>query len=84
MSALALWIDKPLLLVFVGCIYYLEAISVVLQVFSYKLFKKRIFKMSPIHHHFEMCGWNEIRIVSVFSLVTLIASAIGCWGFLAG
>jgi phospho-N-acetylmuramoyl-pentapeptide-transferase len=72
----------PLLLVFVGMIFYIEAFSVMLQVMSFKLFKKRIFKMSPIHHHFEMCGWNEIKIVVVFSLVTLVLSAIGSYGFL--
>lgn len=81
-GALALWLDRPLLLVFVGFIYYLEAFSVMLQVASYKLFKKRIFKMSPIHHHFEMCGWNEIKIVAVFSFVTVVLSAIGCFGYL--
>ncbi len=81
-SALAVWLDMPLILVFVGFIYYVEALSVVLQVISYKLFKKRIFKMSPIHHHFEMCGWNEIKIVVVFSLVTILLSAVGSYGFL--
>lgn len=81
-SALAMWLDMPLILVFVGIIYYAEAMSVVLQVISYKLFKKRIFKMSPIHHHFEMCGWNEIKIVAVFSVVTIIAAAIGSYGYL--
>jgi phospho-N-acetylmuramoyl-pentapeptide-transferase len=81
-SALAMWLDMPLLLVFVGMIFYIEAFSVMLQVMSFKLFKKRIFKMSPIHHHFEMCGWNEIKIVVVFSLVTLVLSAIGSYGFL--
>ncbi|MBR5527934.1 MAG: phospho-N-acetylmuramoyl-pentapeptide-transferase [Clostridia bacterium] len=81
-SCIAVWLDMPLILVFVGIIYYAEAISVVLQVASFKLFKKRIFKMSPIHHHFEMCGWNEIKIVGVFSFVTLVFSAIGSYGFL--
>ena len=83
-SSLALWLNMPLILVFVGIVYYIEALSVMLQVASYKLFKKRIFKMSPIHHHFEMCGWNEIKIVTVFSLVTLAASAVGSYGFLIG
>ena len=81
-SSLALWLNMPLILVFVGIVYYIEALSVMLQVASYKLFKKRIFKMSPIHHHFEMCGWNEIKIVTVFSLVNLAASAVGSYGFL--
>lgn len=81
-SAAAVWLDMPMLLVFVGIMYYVEAFSVMLQVASYKLFKKRIFKMSPIHHHFEMCGWSEIKIVTVFSAITFIASLIGCYGFL--
>ena len=81
-SALAVWLDMPLILVFVGFVYIVEALSVVLQVFSYKVFKKRIFKMSPIHHHFEMCGWKEIKIVVVFSLVTIVMSALGSWAFL--
>ncbi len=81
-SALAVWLDMPLILVFVGIIYYAEALSVVLQVASYKLFKKRIFKMSPIHHHFEMCSWSELKIVAVFSFVTIVFSAVGCYGYL--
>ena len=81
-SALAIWLKLPILLVFVGIVFYIEAFSVMLQVASFKLFKKRIFKMSPIHHHFEMCGWNEIKIVTVFSLVTLLVSAVGSYGFL--
>ncbi len=81
-SALAMWLNMPILLVFVGIIFYIEAFSVMLQVFSFKVFKRRIFKMSPIHHHFEMCGWNEIKIVVVFSIVTLVLSAVGSYGFL--
>ncbi len=81
-SAAALWLDMPLVLLFVGVMYYVEAFSVVIQVISYKLTKKRVFKMSPIHHHFEMCGWSEIKIVTVFSAVTIITSMIGCYGFL--
>lgn len=82
-SAIAVWLDKPLLLVFVGFVYYLEAISVVLQVASYKLFKKRIFKMSPIHHHFEMCGWNEWTIVGAAVAVTVLLSVLSCYGYLS-
>ena len=62
------------LLVFVfGSIYLIETLSVMLQVWFFKRTKgKRIFKMSPIHHHFELCGWNENKIVLVFSLVGFI------------
>ncbi|SCH28859.1 Phospho-N-acetylmuramoyl-pentapeptide-transferase [uncultured Ruminococcus sp.] len=75
--ALAFGLDMPLLLFIVGFIYWGEAASVILQVISFKLTGKRIFKMSPIHHHFEMSGWSEVKIVGVFSLVTLIVCVIG-------
>jgi len=80
--AAALMLDVPALLLFVGIVYYIESFSVMIQVTSYKLTKKRVFKMTPIHHHFEMCGWNEVKIVIVFSLVTAVFSAIGCFGFI--
>ena len=54
----------------------METLSVILQVTSYKLTGKRIFKMSPIHHHFELCGHSEIRIVKEFTLVAFILSAV--------
>lgn len=63
---------KPVLLLFAGVIYIIEAFSVILQVLYYKKTKKRLFKMSPIHHHFELCGWSENKIVAVFSAVTLL------------
>lgn len=68
--------DNEFLLLPVSCIWILEGLSVVLQVLSFKLTGKRIFKMSPIHHHFEKCGWGEIKIVAVFSFITVIFSAI--------
>lgn len=74
MVALAFGVNMPALLVLVGIVYICEAGSVVLQVASFKLTGKRIFKMSPIHHHFEMSGYSEVKIVALFSLVT----AIGC------
>ena len=66
-----------IVLVFVALVYVLEALSVVLQVISFKLTKKRIFKMSPIHHHFEMCGWGEYKIVIIFSAVGLLSGVLG-------
>ncbi len=65
-----------LLLVLFGGVFVMETLSVILQVASYKLTGKRIFKMSPIHHHFELCGHSEIRIVKEFTLVSFILSAI--------
>ena len=80
---LAFWLGLPIILVGVGIIYIAEAVSVVIQVIVYKLTKKRVFKMTPIHHHFEMCGWGEVKIVTVFSLVTALASALILYGYLA-
>ncbi|MBT1247779.1 MULTISPECIES: phospho-N-acetylmuramoyl-pentapeptide-transferase [unclassified Thermosipho (in: thermotogales)] len=59
-------------LIFSSSIFIIETISVILQVTSFKIFKKRIFKMSPIHHHFELLGWKEEKIVGVFSAINLI------------
>lgn len=69
-------VGKPILLMLAGIVYLLEALSVILQVAHYKRTKKRIFKMTPIHHHFEMCGWSEEKIVFVFSFVTLIGCVL--------
>ena len=70
-------LDVPILLVVIGIVYIAEMFSVILQVGYFKLTKgKRLFKMSPVHHHFEMCGWSEVKIVCVFSLVTAIAGII--------
>lgn len=68
--------DQPLMIFIVGLIYIIETVSVILQVGSYKMFKKRIFKMAPIHHHFEQCGWGERKIVAVASVITAILCAI--------
>lgn len=74
--ALSFGIGKPILLLLAGFVYLAEALSVMIQVTVFKLTGKRVFKMSPIHHHFEMSGWNENKIVNVFSLVTLICCAL--------
>ncbi len=68
--------DNPLLIIIVGLIYIIETVSVILQVGSYKLFKKRIFKMAPIHHHFEQCNWSERKIVTVAALITVVLCAV--------
>ncbi len=74
--ALSFAVDRPVFLILIGLIYLIEALSVMLQVAYFKKTKKRLFKMSPIHHHFEKSGWSEEKIVVVFSLVTAICSAI--------
>lgn len=74
--ALTIQISSPLLLILVGIIYIIETVSVIAQVISFKLTGRRIFKMSPIHHHFEICGLSENKIVMIFSLVTIGAGII--------
>ncbi len=81
-SVLALGLKMPLILIIVGFVYLFETLSVIIQVTSFKLTKKRVFKMTPIHHHFEMCGWKENKIVGVFTAVTVILCIIGIFAVL--
>lgn len=74
--ALAFGSGQPLLVVFIGIVYICESLSVIIQGISFQRTGKRIFKMSPIHHHFEMSGWSEEKIVIVFSLVTIVGGAL--------
>ncbi|MBQ2696329.1 MAG: phospho-N-acetylmuramoyl-pentapeptide-transferase [Clostridia bacterium] len=76
-AAVASILELPLVLIIVGGIYLIETLSVILQVASFKLTGKRIFKMSPIHHHFEMCGLSETKIVLLFSVATLLLCIVG-------
>lgn len=78
-GVLSLLIKKELLIFIVGGVFVMEAASVMLQVLSFKLFKKRIFRMAPLHHHFELKGWTETQVVvrfwilgGLFSLISLI------------
>lgn len=72
LCALAFGINQPLLLIPAGIVYILETLSDILQVGYFKLTHgKRLFKMAPLHHHFEMSGWSENKIVVVFSLLAL-------------
>ncbi len=73
--ALSFGIGRPVLLIVMGCVYLIEALSVMLQVAYYKKTKKRLFKMAPLHHHFEMSGFSEQTVVLLFSFVTFI----GCF-----
>ena len=76
-SGLALYLKLPLLLILIAIIPVLETLSDIIQVAHFKKTGKRIFKMAPLHHHFELSGWNENKIVIVFSLITLVACMIG-------
>ena len=78
---MAFALDMPLVLILVGLIYIIETVSVMMQVTYFKLTHgKRIFKMTPIHHHFEMCGWSEVKIFTVFVTVTVLMCALAWWG----
>lgn len=76
-SALALYLKMPLLLLVIALIPVLETLSVMIQVLYYKKTGKRIFKMAPLHHHFELSGWSENKVVIVFCLITLAFCTIG-------
>ena len=76
LAAVAVMTKTELLLIIVGGVFVLEALSVIIQVISFKLTGKRVFRMSPIHHHFELAGWSEIKVVNVFWLTGAIFSAI--------
>lgn len=76
-ASMALYLKMPLLLIIIALVPVLETLSVMIQVKYFKKTGKRIFKMTPIHHHFELSGWKENKIVSVFSLVTLVCCIIG-------
>lgn len=80
LSGIALLTKMPFVLLIVGGVYVLETLSVIIQVTYYKKTKKRIFKMSPIHHHFEMCGWSEKKIVITAILITLVLCVIAYFG----
>ncbi len=73
---LAFCISNPLIVVVVGFVYLMETISVILQVLFFKLTGKRLFKMAPIHHHFEKKGFSEVQVVVLFSVVTIVFSTI--------
>ena len=80
-SATALMLQQPLLILLVGFIYLAEVISVMIQVTYFKkTHGKRFFRMAPIHHHFELGGWSETRVVAVFSIVTTILCLIAYLG----
>ena len=76
-AGIALYMKLPFLLVILAIIPVIETISVILQVAYFKKTGKRLFKMAPIHHHFELSGWKETSIVIVFCFITLIACGVG-------
>jgi phospho-N-acetylmuramoyl-pentapeptide-transferase len=80
-SSVALLLQMPLYIILVGAVYLLEVLSVILQVGYFKLTHgKRIFRMAPLHHHFEQCGWSETKVVAVFSVITALLCLVAYAG----
>ena len=77
LAAGAVLTGTELVLPLVGAIFVAEALSVIIQVISFKSTGRRVFRMSPLHHHFELGGWSEIRVVGVFWLVGLVCGLLG-------
>ena len=78
-AGIALYLKMPLLLLIIAIVPIIETLSVMIQVAYFKKTGNRVFKMTPIHHHFELSGWKENKIVSVFSLITLVFCIIGLY-----
>jgi phospho-N-acetylmuramoyl-pentapeptide-transferase len=76
-AALAVVTKTELLLIVIGGIFVIEALSVGVQVFAFQRFRRRVFLMAPIHHHFELAGWSETKIILRFWIVAAICAAIG-------
>lgn len=78
-ATVSIMLNQELSLLFIGFVFVIETLSVMIQVTSFKLTGKRVFKMSPLHHHFELVGWSEWKVVTVFWSVGLITGLIGLW-----
>jgi len=76
-ATMAILLKQEILLLIIGGIFVIEALSVIIQVIWYKSFKKRVFKMAPIHHHFELLGWPEVKVITRFWLICLFFAATG-------
>lgn len=76
-SAIAISMNMHLIIAIIGIIYVIESLSVIIQVYSFKKYGKRIFKMSPFHHHLELSGYKEVQVVKIFCIVTCVSSIIG-------
>lgn len=76
-ASTAYMLKMPLFLLIVALIYVIEVLSVIIQVISFKMTGRRVFKMAPIHHHFELSGWPETKVVAIFAIITAILCLIG-------
>ena len=77
LAAISVILHKEIAFLFIGLVYILETLSVIIQVAYFKKTGKRIFKMSPLHHHFELSGYGEVKTVYIFVIIAVISSAIG-------
>lgn len=77
LAAISIILHKEIAFIFIGLVYILETLSVIIQVAYFKKTGKRIFKMSPLHHHFELSGYGEVKTVYLFVIIALISSGIG-------
>lgn len=77
LAAISIILHKEIVFLFIGLVYILETLSVIIQVTYFKKTGKRIFKMSPLHHHFELTGYGEVKTVYIFVIIAVISSAIG-------
>jgi len=82
LAGIAILSGTPLFLIISGGVFVAEALSVIIQVGCYKLTQKRVFKMAPLHHHYEKCGLKEQKIVIIFTLVSLLLSLVAFAGFI--
>ncbi len=76
-AAMAIILKQEILLIVIGGLFVIEALSVIIQVIWFKIFKRRVFKMAPIHHHFELLGWPEIKIIIRFWVVSILFAGVG-------
>ena len=77
LAAISVILHKEVAFLFIGLVYILETLSVIIQVAYFKKTGKRIFKMSPLHHHFELSGYGEVKTVYIFVIIAVVSSAIG-------
>ena len=77
LAAISIILHKEIAFIFIGLVYILETLSVIIQVAYFKKTGKRIFKMSPLHHHFELSGYGEVKTVHLFVIIALISSGVG-------
>ena len=77
MAAVVVLLRLPLLLPIIGGVYVLETLSIIIQVVSYRLTGKRVFLMAPLHHHYEVKGWEETKVVMLFWIITIVLVLVG-------